>query len=73
MGASEHVQRRLHCGRCGEVIGIYEPLVVLEDGAARQTSYAAEPGLIEMGEAVFHRACHEQLAKEGGAVQRASA
>jgi hypothetical protein len=33
------------CTRCGEVIGVYEPMVVLEGEVARRTSLAAEPDL----------------------------
>ncbi len=29
---------KLHCVRCGEVIGAYEPLIVVIDGEAHQTS-----------------------------------
>jgi hypothetical protein len=33
------------CSTCGEAIGVYEPLVVLEAGAERTTSRLAEPAL----------------------------
>jgi hypothetical protein len=48
----------LRCGRCGEIIGVYEPLVLLEGRAARSTSCAAEPELMRATGDFFHRACH---------------
>ena len=51
----------MRCGRCGEVIGIYEPLVLAHDGLARATSVAGEPYIAaEPGER-FHRACHAEI------------
>jgi hypothetical protein len=48
------------CRRCGDVIGAYEPMVVLADGLARSTSRAAEPkGERLIGEC-YHAACYEQ-------------
>jgi hypothetical protein len=49
----------LRCAHCGDVIGMYEPLVVIEDGAARQTSCAAEPPLLAGAHGdCYHRDCH---------------
>jgi hypothetical protein len=46
------------CGHCGDVIGVYEPLVVLLEGEARETSRAADPQLAaERGEH-YHRDCY---------------
>jgi hypothetical protein len=45
------------CVRCGLVIGAYEPLVVFEDGHARETSLAAEEGLPIAGAEHFHEGC----------------
>lgn len=52
----------LRCGHCGDVIGIYEPLVLVENGRARQTSCAAEPQLLahEAG-THYHRACYAPI------------
>lgn len=47
------------CGRCGEVIGVYEPLVLCRDGMTRVTSIAAEPGVASVGGEMYHRACYE--------------
>lgn len=49
-----------HCELCGEVIGVYEPLVVCERSYARTTSLAAEPGLRARDGAYSHRACFSQ-------------
>lgn len=52
----------LRCLLCGDVIGVYEPLVTCERGAhARTTSRAAEPGLESAGGAYYHRACYSAL------------
>jgi hypothetical protein len=51
-------QQPLRCAHCGDVIGVYEPLVVVHDGVARTTSAAAEPHLGEEPGERFHRACH---------------
>ncbi len=47
------------CLHCGDVIGVYEPLVhVGEDGIARTSSYAAEPGLARESGARYHHVCY---------------
>lgn len=46
----------LYCQLCGEVIGVYEPLVVSENNRARVTSRAAEPMLPASG-AYSHHSC----------------
>jgi hypothetical protein len=53
-----HVQPVMTCGHCGDVIGTYEPLVLVCGGQARMTSVAAEPRVDgEPGEH-FHRSCY---------------
>jgi hypothetical protein len=50
----------MRCGHCGEVIGIYEPLVLAHEGLVRATSVAGEPCIAaEPGER-FHRACYAE-------------
>lgn len=49
------------CERCGEVIGVYEPLVVCAAGLARTTSRAAEPDLGATGATHYHRSCYAEL------------
>lgn len=49
--------QRPRCARCGEVIGVYEPLVHVRDSWAHHTSQAAEPGIvIEPGD-LYHLEC----------------
>jgi hypothetical protein len=50
-----------HCCHCGEVIGVYEPLVTLVDGRAHETSRILEPGATERVGDCYHRACYERL------------
>jgi hypothetical protein len=53
------------CRHCGDVIGVYEPMIVITDGRARSTSRAAE---IEAGgplEQCYHDACCEPAHREG--------
>lgn len=47
----------LRCVRCGDVIGVYEPAVVVEDDAVRHTSLAAEPPAERGLGTWLHRAC----------------
>lgn len=61
-----HVRRgameRLLCEVCGDVIGVYEPLVVRTSNSERTTSRAAEPELRARDGAYFHRECHSVAA-----------
>jgi hypothetical protein len=47
----------LRCDRCGELLGVYEPLIALEGDALRGTSLAAER-TAPAGATYLHRACH---------------
>ncbi len=49
------------CLLCGEPIGVYEPLVVIERGRARTSSRAAEPALSSAPGEYRHLACHDGL------------
>ena len=53
-----------HCEWCGDVIGVYDPLVHVAGQTARQTSRAAEPDVAGAGGRIYHDACY-QLAVEG--------
>jgi hypothetical protein len=47
------------CGVCGEVVGVYEPLIVLAGDAPRLTSLAREPDLaggLDVG--LYHEGCY---------------
>ena len=49
-----------HCGHCGKPLGIYEPVVVLDQPAhGRRTSLALEPWLANRGAILMHVACAE--------------
>ena len=50
------------CGACRDVIGVYEPLVYVSDGLARQTSLAAEPQIERAGAGCYHLGCYHALA-----------
>lgn len=41
------------------MIGVYEPLVLVEDDAIRVTSRAAEPSVALNDGIRYHAACHE--------------
>jgi hypothetical protein len=51
---------RLRCSLCGEAIGVYEPLIAIERGRARQSSCAAEPEIGSAAGEFRHRECHER-------------
>lgn len=64
---------RLRCARCGDVIGIYEPVVLVEAHGPRQTSCAAEPELTQSSRECFHRDCHGgPLSEHNGSVHGCS-
>jgi hypothetical protein len=46
------------CKHCGDVIGAYEPMVVIDAGRPRGTSRAAEDGALL--EESYHEACYLQ-------------
>jgi len=50
---------RWRCGYCDELIGVYEPMVVLLPAGSRVTSRAAERELADVPEASFHRSCFD--------------
>jgi hypothetical protein len=50
----------MRCRRCGDVIGIYEPFVLVCDGRERTTSVASEPHIGDQPGEHFHSACHAQ-------------
>lgn len=48
-------EHRPFCGWCGDVIGIYEPMIVVENEKARLASVSKEPS--PAGD-TFHSECH---------------
>jgi len=57
------------CDHCGEVIGVYEPVVWVLEGTARLTSRAATPELSQRSRRgrVHHVPCHRRASAGGGA------
>ena len=55
----------LHCRHCGEVIGVYEPMVVVRPEAPLHTSQAAtrEPGRL-LEEPCFHAVCFAERQRD---------
>ena len=51
----------LRCRHCGEVIGVYEPLVRLAEGRAYESSRAVDPSCSDCDAEHYHRACFERL------------
>ena len=49
---------RLTCDQCGNVIGVYEPIVVIADGEVHETSRAAVPELASVPGLRYHRECY---------------
>ena len=47
---------RLRCAICGDVIGVYEPMVVLDGSQLRQTSWLNEPTL-STDHVITHHGC----------------
>ena len=55
---------RLTCRRCGDVIGVYEALIVSSRGRARASSRAAEPELSPAQGDLYHHACYLETEAE---------
>jgi len=52
------MERTPRCRHCGDVIGVYEPAILVRDGQAHSTSRAVAPQEIASHEHVYHRACY---------------
>jgi hypothetical protein len=48
------------CRHCGDVIGAYEPMIVLAEGEARRTSRAVERAAGAPMRECYHDACYPQ-------------
>ena len=55
------MDRRLKCHQCRDVIGVYEPMIVLADGQARNTSRAAEKDTASPVGECYHHACYTHV------------
>lgn len=47
---------------------MYEPVIVVQFGEARETSWAAEPELARHAKRCYHRECHEASHGAGGSI-----
>ncbi len=48
------------CESCGDVIGVYEPLINVLAGGIRESSRAADPGLSTGASGLlYHAACYQ--------------
>jgi hypothetical protein len=59
----------LTCAHCGDVIGVYEPLILTGDGDIRETSLAAERDVALTRTAHYHRACYAARESDASAGQ----
>jgi hypothetical protein len=55
------------CDHCDEVIGVYETMVVVAGGVARETSRLAEPAPDAESDERYHRACYIEHSRSPGA------
>jgi len=60
----------LRCRSCGDVIGVYEPLIAVVAGRSRETSRAAErvPGPAALAEC-YHAGCYEPRPSDPASLQ----
>jgi hypothetical protein len=63
----------MRCSACGDVIGSYEPLVLLGAGGARETSAAAEPDIRDAQGEYYHRNCYTGTLNGAASRNRSSA
>ena len=50
----------LRCSHCGDVIGVYEPLITVVEGQPHRTSRLADPLLTAREAGCFHPRCFEE-------------
>jgi hypothetical protein len=55
---------RVTCSHCSDVIGAYEPMILVTDGHARSTSRALEPVAAKLGDC-YHGSCYERAHGDG--------
>ena len=49
---------KIRCHHCDEVIGVYEPVIVVVSGEVRETSRAADPEMYAEPGEHYHRVCY---------------
>jgi hypothetical protein len=55
----------LRCVKCGDIIGVYEPVVHISGGVAHRTSRAADPEILH-ARAVYHADCWDPDGSQSG-------
>ena len=63
------MKEQLRCRRCRDVIGVYEPMVVLAEGEARETSVLDEELQGPLGDC-YHRSASMRRPDRGGSIGR---
>jgi hypothetical protein len=63
----------LRCLICGDVLGVYEPLLVVGPKGGRTSSFAREPLLGSGDEMLMHRACGLEFGSMSAEAHNASA
>ena len=54
----ERIPQRPHCAQCGDVIGAYEPMILVEDGKPRRSAVSAERDEGAQTVERYHAACY---------------
>lgn len=62
------MDRRFRCRHCDDVIGVYEPMIVLDDGRPRHTSRAAEQDDAALAGERYHLVCYAHVYSECSAL-----
>jgi hypothetical protein len=57
LSSAAHSRESATCGHCRDVIGVYEPMVVLLDGEALLTSRAVADRDLPRDARCYHEAC----------------
>ena len=57
-GVSQLTATKPICDQCHELIGVYEPVVVVSGVEAREISRPAEPAIGSQSGECYHRACY---------------
>jgi hypothetical protein len=54
------------CQYCGDVLGVYEPVILIHNGLPHVTSRAAQAHLFPTTDPGYHKACYELDVQGGG-------
>jgi hypothetical protein len=60
------INGRIPCARCGDVIGVYEPMVAILEGRPHKTSIAAKATSLDTSVECYHQACYDADGCHGG-------